>query len=169
LLSSHFDISCSLFDIPRPRRQPPLATQVRSFICTFFAAHCQSVFGIALFVKFALRLPLFTSAALLFFHSVNNPVGLLITSVFPQTPPGSLLIPAAVIFAFTVFTPIAQSTFAYESFAKLTLVFPLFAFGALLHSCLLICVSLLIAHSQPLLDSIFALYRLLFHIRRQQF
>jgi len=86
---------------------------------------------------------------------------LLISTVFFHTFPVS---PVILVYIFTTafFAPTPQPIFAAEPFAKLTLVFPFFAFGALLHSCLLIYVSLLIPPRQPLLDSIFVLYRLLF-------
>lgn len=69
-------------------------------------------------------------------------------TVFFHTFPVS---PVILVYIFTtaLFAPTPQPIFAAEPFAKLTLVFPFMAFGALFHSCLLIYVSLLIPHRQP--------------------
>ena len=52
-----------------------------------------------------------------------------------------------------VFAMIPQSVFALTILAKLTLIFPLFAFGALLH----LCPSSLVSHSRPPLDTLLTL------------
>jgi hypothetical protein len=115
-----------------PHRQPQLTTQVSSFISTFFAPYRQPIFVLAFFVKLALRLPLFASAALLLFHSVNNPVAQLIYRVFPHAFSLSLVVVVG-IFMCALLAPTAQLIFAATFYAELAPVFPLMALGALLH------------------------------------
>jgi len=90
---------------------------------------------LASLVKVTLGLPPFASATSLLFHSVNNSMTLLISIILFQ----ALLVFLATlshICPHTVFAIIAQSVFAVTVLAKVTLVFPLFAFGTafLLHA-----------------------------------
>jgi hypothetical protein len=87
------------------------------------------------FIKLTLSLPLFASAASLLFHAVNNPVPLIIPVVFHC---GLTLfcVVFAGVFAFAVFTPIAQSILVTSLFAELAFIFPIFASAALFHFCI---------------------------------
>jgi hypothetical protein len=84
------------------------------------------------FVKLTLGLPFFTLTASLLFHTLNNPMGLLVAVVSFHILPVSPVILSGML-THALFTPITQAVFVAESFAKLNLVFQLFAFGALLH------------------------------------
>jgi len=117
-----------------PRGQPPPTALIGGFICTFFAPHCQSIFVPASFVKLTLRLPLLASTAPLLFHTINNPMALLIAEVFSWLAHTSSVTLAG-IFTLALSTPITQSIFVSLFLVKLALVLPLFASGALLHSC----------------------------------
>ena len=86
----------------------------------------------AMFVEFALGLPLLTSATSLLSHTFNDPMKVLIvivflhsTSVFLVTFPG--------ISGLTLLAPNPQSVRAGAILAKRTLVFLLFALAALPH------------------------------------
>lgn len=120
-----------------PLRSHPLpARLIGSFIGTFFAPHRQAVFVAALFVKLTLCLPLFAFAASLLFHTINNPMTLLISAVsswFSSLSRAAL----SVILAVALPAPVSQSIFGFAVSAEFTLVFPLFAFRALLHFCYL--------------------------------
>jgi len=90
---------------------------------------------LASLVKVTLGLPPFASATSLLFHSVNNSMTLLISIILFQALP-VFLVTLSSIRPLAVFAIIPQSVFAGSVLAKLTLVFPLFAFvtAFLLHA-----------------------------------
>jgi len=95
-------------------------------------------------VILALGLPLFTSAALLLFHTSNDPMKVLIAIIFfHSTSVFLVMFPA--IFSVTLLAPNAQPVLAGTILTELTLVFPLFAFGASLH----LSHSPSVSHSRP--------------------
>ncbi len=115
-----------------PCSQSLPAGLIGSFIGTFFAPCRQSVFVAALFVKLTFCLPLFAFAAPLLFHTADNPMAFLIFVVsfwFSSLSFAAL----SVISVVALFAPVSQPIFGFAVFTEFTLVFPLFAFSALLH------------------------------------
>jgi len=92
-------------------------------------------------VKLVLSLPLFTFFALFFFDTINNPMILLIPTVFLNAFSVSPVILLA-IFALTLFAPMPQPVFATALFAELTFIFPSSALGATLHFCTSLCFTI---------------------------
>ncbi len=86
----------------------------------------------AVSVEFTLDLPLFASATLLLFHTINNPMTVLISIVFFHITP-VFLVTFPGIFSFTLLAPNPQPVLVGETFTKLTFFFPIFAFTASLH------------------------------------
>jgi hypothetical protein len=86
----------------------------------------------AMFVKSALALPLFASAALLLFHAINDPMTVLISKVFLYSS-FVFLIMLPGIFTLALLAPEPQLILASATPAKLTLIFLLFALAASLH------------------------------------
>jgi len=119
-----------------PYSHPPLLMCfVGSFICTCFARELQAVFTRPVFVELTLGLPAFAPTTSFLFYLVNNSMTLLISIICFKTLP-LFLVTLSIIRPLAVFAPIIQSVFAVTVLAKLTLVFPLFAFGTafLLHA-----------------------------------
>ncbi len=119
-----------------PHSRPPLLTCfVGSFICTCFAPELQAVFTQSIFVELTLGLPALAPSTSLLFHPVNNSMTLLISIIFSQAR-SLFLVTLSIICPHAVFAIIPQSVFVVTVLAKLTLVFPLFAFGTafLLHA-----------------------------------
>jgi len=102
--------------------QPPSTALACSFNPAFLAPRIQSIVGIAVFVKLALGLPFTTFTTSLFFHTINDPMGLLIAIVFSCALFVLSVIPARALFAIQV-----QSIFGCTHFGKLAFRFPLFA------------------------------------------
>jgi hypothetical protein len=85
-------------------------------------------------VILAFGLPLFTFAALLLSHAVNDPMNILIAIIcFHSTSVFLVMFPG--IFTLTLLAPNPQSVCAGAILTKLTLVFPLFAFRTAFHFC----------------------------------
>ena len=86
-------------------------------------------------VKVTLGLPPFAPTTSFLFYLVNNSMTLLISIILFQALP-VFLVTLSSIRPLAVFAIIPQSVFAVTVLAKLTLVFPLFAFGTafLLHA-----------------------------------
>jgi len=112
-----------------PHSRPPLLMRlVGGFICTYLAPHRQPVFVDVCFVKVALGLPPLTPSTSLLLHPVNNSMTLLISIILFQALP-LFLVTLSHICPHAVLAIIPQSVFALTILAKLTLIFPLFAFG----------------------------------------
>jgi len=85
-----------------------------------------------MFVESALGLPLFTSGTSLLFHTFNDPMKVLIVIVFFHGL-SVFLVTFSGILRLTGLAPNPQSVRTGAILAKLTFVFLLFAFAALLH------------------------------------
>jgi hypothetical protein len=86
------------------------------------------------FVKLTLGLPFSTLAAAFLFDTANNPMTLLISEVSFDVPALLLTILSSVVVTHALFTPTTQPILVALVFAKLALVFQLFAFATVFHS-----------------------------------
>jgi len=113
----------------------PLFLVTLSYICppTVFAPIAQSVFVPTILAKLNFVFPLFAFGTAFLLHAINGPMALLIYEVFYHRPSISPVIISALILTLALFAQIPQPIFVITMLTKLTLVFPLFAFGAELH------------------------------------
>jgi hypothetical protein len=121
----------------------PLFLVTLSHICppTVFAPISQSVFAVTVLAKLTLVFPLFAFGTAFLLHAINVLMALLIYEVYFHRTPISPVI-SAFILTLALFAPIPQPIFVLTILTKLTLVFPLSAFGAPLHFCLSVYVLL---------------------------
>ena len=112
----------------------PLFLVTLSHICphAVFAIMPQSVFAVTVLAKLTLVFPLSTFGTAFLLHAINGPMALFIYEVFFHRPPDSPVM-SAFILTLALFAPIPQPIFVLTILTKLTLVFPLSAFGTLLH------------------------------------